>query len=267
MKSPFPGMDPYLEQHWLDVHQALVTYARDTLQPRLPDDLRARMQERVYIESEDSIRDIVYPDVRVVERAPRTTASATPTGGGAVATVAEPEIVDLEAEIEPLHEAYVEIIDIGSGNRVVTVIEFISPTKKLPGEGRDQYLKKQGDILAARASLVEIDLTRRGPRDALWPVQRIHPQRRTTFQIWVRRGWKQTKVEYYRAPLREPLPTIRVPLRESDEDATLDLQDLIEKAYINGRYDDLDYRQPPEPSLHGDEDVWADQLLRTAGLR
>ena len=51
MKSPFPGMDPYLERHWGDVHQALVTYIRDQLQPSLPDDLRARMQERVYIES------------------------------------------------------------------------------------------------------------------------------------------------------------------------------------------------------------------------
>ena len=40
MKSPFPGMDPYLERHWGDVHQALVTYIRDQLQPSLPDDLR-----------------------------------------------------------------------------------------------------------------------------------------------------------------------------------------------------------------------------------
>ena len=40
MNSPFPGMDPYLERHWGDVHQALVTYIRDQLQPSLPDDLR-----------------------------------------------------------------------------------------------------------------------------------------------------------------------------------------------------------------------------------
>ena len=40
MKSPFPGMDPYLEQHWGDVHQAFVTYLRDSLQPQLPGGLR-----------------------------------------------------------------------------------------------------------------------------------------------------------------------------------------------------------------------------------
>jgi hypothetical protein len=268
MKSPFPGMDPYLERHWLDVHQALVTYARDALQPHLPDDLRARMQERVYIESEESIREIFYPDVRIVERAPRPTPPATlSAGGAAVVALAEPEIIDLDVQVEPLREAYIEIIDIGSGNRVVTVIEFISPTNKLAGEGRDNYLKKQRDVLAAGASLVEIDLTRRGPREALLPVQRIHTRRRTTYQIWVRRGWRQTKLEYYRAPLNERLPGIRVPLRETDEDVRLDLQELLDQAYVNGRYDDLDYRNRLEPPLAEDEDAWVDELLRAAGVR
>ena len=68
MKSPFPGMDPYLERHWGDVHQRIVTYTCDWLQSRLPDDLRARMQERVYIEIPDVRRGEYYPDVRVVER-------------------------------------------------------------------------------------------------------------------------------------------------------------------------------------------------------
>lgn len=35
MASPFPGMDPYLEQHWGDVHPSFITYARDQLQPHL----------------------------------------------------------------------------------------------------------------------------------------------------------------------------------------------------------------------------------------
>ena len=35
MPSPFPGMDPYLEEprRWPDVHQSLITYIRDALQP------------------------------------------------------------------------------------------------------------------------------------------------------------------------------------------------------------------------------------------
>ena len=47
MQSPFPGMDPYLEQHWGDVHHSLVTFAQGSLNEQLPADLRARVEERV----------------------------------------------------------------------------------------------------------------------------------------------------------------------------------------------------------------------------
>lgn len=48
MNSPFPGMDPYLERHWEDVHTRLIGYIADELQPQLSDDLIARMEEKVY---------------------------------------------------------------------------------------------------------------------------------------------------------------------------------------------------------------------------
>jgi len=51
MKSPFPGMDPYLEAHWLDVHSRLVAYAADALNEVLPETLVARMEERVAVEA------------------------------------------------------------------------------------------------------------------------------------------------------------------------------------------------------------------------
>jgi hypothetical protein len=44
MKSPFPGMDPYLELHWRDVHHSLCTYARDALQPQVRPALLARIE-------------------------------------------------------------------------------------------------------------------------------------------------------------------------------------------------------------------------------
>ena len=53
MPSPFPGMDPYLERHWLDVHARLVTYAADALNGVLPPDLIARTEERLVVESID----------------------------------------------------------------------------------------------------------------------------------------------------------------------------------------------------------------------
>ena len=73
--------------------------------------------------------------------------------------------------------------------------------------------------------------------------------------------------EIYRVPLREPLPAIRVPLRETDADVGLDLQALITQVYRHGRYDDIDYTVPPVPPLAPDDETWADELLREAGKR
>ena len=52
MQSPFPGMDPYLEKYWHEVHKRLIIYAGDQLQERLPRRLRAKFEERVLLESE-----------------------------------------------------------------------------------------------------------------------------------------------------------------------------------------------------------------------
>lgn len=49
MKNPFPGMNPYLEDHWRDVHTRLTIYIADQLQERLPADLVARAEEKVAI--------------------------------------------------------------------------------------------------------------------------------------------------------------------------------------------------------------------------
>src|SRR6266446_4552629 len=67
MSNPFPGMDPYLEQHWRDVHHRLITYASDELQAQLPPDLLARVEERVVVEPTDDDERSVYPDGRGVE--------------------------------------------------------------------------------------------------------------------------------------------------------------------------------------------------------
>jgi len=50
--SPFPGMDPWLEAYWGDVHASLTAYARDALQPNLPAGLKARIEEYVAVESQ-----------------------------------------------------------------------------------------------------------------------------------------------------------------------------------------------------------------------
>jgi hypothetical protein len=253
-------MDPYLEKHWGDVHQRLVTYACDQLQEYLPESLRARMEERVYVEFDEPQRSL-YPDVRVVE--------SGQTGSTAAATLdtatAEPIVVPMP--IEPLTESCIEIVDVASGHRLVTVIEVLSPANKSSSRGRRLYRKKQRELRKGKVSLVEIDLLRAGRRVLSVPTALIPRSHRSQYQVCVRRGWKVLEVEVYRVALREPLPTIRVPLRPDDVDVPLKLQALIEECYRKGRYDDLDYKQPPEPPLESEDAAWAEELLKSRGLR
>jgi len=255
-------MDPYLEQHWRDVHHRLVTYASDQLRPWLPKSLRARVEERVYVESDHSAERSLYPDIRVIERRKSVRARAAIEGG---VVIAEPLLVDVGDE--PVTEGFIQIIDVGSGQRVVTVIEFLSPSNKGAGEGQDLYLKKQKEIKESSTSLVEIDLTRQGKRILLVPPERIPPAYRTTYQVCVRRGYRPSPVEIYDLPLKERLPVIGIPLRERDPDAPLDLQALVDQCYENGGYDDVDYRVDPIPPLDPKDAVWADGLLRSKGVR
>lgn len=45
IKNPFPGMNPYLERRWPDVHTRLTVYVRDDLADQLPIGLVARIEE------------------------------------------------------------------------------------------------------------------------------------------------------------------------------------------------------------------------------
>lgn len=49
MPSPFPGMDPYLEDRslWPDVHQRLIAYISEALQPQVRPKSVARIGERI----------------------------------------------------------------------------------------------------------------------------------------------------------------------------------------------------------------------------
>jgi len=258
-KSPFPGMDPWLERRWGDVHQRLVTYAADALQEVLPDDLRARLEERVFVEAPFGDRSI-FPDVRVIEKG---SGLGSPISRGSTIT-AEPLILDLDDE--PVSQGFIEIIDSGSGGRV-SVIEVLSPSNKTPGTGQDLYLKKQRELRDGGISLVEIDLFRSGRRVSAIPPERLPPEYRTPYQVCVTRGWRRNKVEVYRVSLREPLPSIRVPLRETDADVALDLQELIEKVYRNARYDDLQYAEDAWPALDEGDGQWADEILKRSARR
>jgi hypothetical protein len=257
-------MDPYLEAHWRDVHARLIIYACDALQGVLPRSLRARVEESVLLETPEGIGDHpLFPDVRVIEYTSKRETEALPGEGVAVA---EPLLVDVETE--PVTETFLEIIDRESGNRVVTIIEFLSPSNKSPGPNREQYLRKQREICATDANLVEIDLNRFGTHTLAFPLIHIKRRGRTGYMTCVRRATRRDKAEVYPMPLWERLPVIKIPLRPDDADVPLDLQALVEQCYRNGAYEDtLNYSVDPDPPLLGAEGVWADERLYEKGLK
>jgi hypothetical protein len=263
MKSPFPGMDPYLERHWEDMHQSLAVYARDAIQPQLPDDLLARAEERVFVESDAERARPIIPDVHVSRVYPPPRQKPDLLKEGCVA-VAEPVVFEL---YEPLvTEGYIEIRE-RSGGKVITVIEFLSLANKCGGVGQEKYLEKQLEVLRSVANLVEIDLVRAGQRVLALPRQEIPLEHRNDYLACISPGWKRNRRELYPMPLRERLPILPIPLRRNESPVYLDLQGLVDQAYVNGRYDRLDYGAELNPPLSADDAAWAEELLKAAGKR
>lgn len=263
--SPFPGMDPYLEDpaRWPGVHQSLMTYLRDAIQPHIRPRYTAVIaerpcgSERVYVATQG--RNI-YPDVFVVQRPMREQAEAYGTATAATPVeVASPWIY--KKLLEPRRVPYIEILqhDIGE---VVTVIEVLSPVNKVDGDGRDQYLKKQAEILSSRASLVEIDLLGVGLRVTDEPRDELNRVPFYRYIISVNRADREY-VELYPLKISERLPRFRIPLRSPDADVVVDLQAAFNRCYDNGAFADLiDYSQPPPVLLSQEERAWAQQVLQ-----
>ena len=269
MPGPLPGMDPYLENPslWPDAHQSLITYMRDSLQPRIRPHYQARIGERVYILDPPYVSRF-YPDVMLIQRPGSVRGEA---GGSATAVVeAEPLVAD-EPHIlmwppGEYREPYLEIFH-ASGGAVVTAIEVLSPANKTPGTGYTRYRDKQKEVLESRAHLIEIDLLSQGR-----PTIEISPEDRQSMPHWrylvgVHRFPFRQHIEVYMVALSRPLPLIRIPLKAPDPDVPLDLQAVLNRCYDNGGYTDfLDYRRPPPVPLSPEEQFWMEAVLREKGV-
>jgi len=261
MKSPFPGMDPYLEQHWGDIYTSLMVYMRDQIDEQLPSGLQARVEESVSVDLDESSR-WVYPDVRVIEQ-PDSPLAAPATAAGTA--VAEPCIIPLPDE--PVTERHIEIVDLNSGNRVVTAIEVLSPANKTEDPGRRAYRRKQREYIEGGVNLVEIDLIRSGEFMAAVPEMLIPWDQRTPYLVCIRRVQRPTQAEIIHIPLDQPVPSFLIPLRPTDADVIVRLQPLLDDCYRRGRYASIGYSKPPHPPLEERDAAWANQLLRERGLR
>ena len=264
MPSPFPGMDPYLENPalWPDVHHKLISVIRASLNQQLAPKYLVRIEERLYLSDEsDPGRSVIIPDLRVAsppvqeQHAHRSTAAP-----GVVVAESIEMITLLDDEI---HETRLELLE-SESRSVIAVIEILSPTNKVAGSsGRESYREKRQEILHSPTHLVEIDLLRAG---ASFLARNQLPT--CDYLVHVSRRRPRPRGQDWPIQLQQRLPVIPIPLRPEDPDEKLDLQEALSTAYDRARYGALiDYNADPVPPLRGETATWAAELLKNKGLR
>jgi len=125
MPSPFPGMDPYLENDklWKPFQHHLIGSLYQILLPNLVDRYRARVATRQYLTEMPLFTSVVR---------------------------------------EEHVEEYIEIRNRSDG-RLVTLVDAVSIVNKTTAAGRTAFLDKRREARNAGASIVEVDLVLQGP--------------------------------------------------------------------------------------------------------
>ncbi len=260
MPSPFPGMDPWLEESdvFPSVHSGLIFLMREALNRSLPPGYAAASNNRVWIDPE-SYRD---PDVSVYgqDRPPET--------GGGTATLSGLVAIGRVLMTDPWEEPYLEIRS-DRGKRLVTAVEVLSPSNKRAGEGRRLYQQKQQECRLGGVHLVEIDLLRAGLPTTFSP-RGLLEQKAGPFDYHVSVRRASLRDELFGAAIRlaDRLPAFSVPLDPGVPAVTVDLQAAFDRCYDGSRYPELvDYTRPPDPPLTPEQQAWADELLRANNLK
>ena len=261
MRSPFPGMDPYIEACglWEGFHDRLIHRIDDALAAILPPGYTIDTAVRSYVvlmEAEGKREQLAKADVTVTEPAGKK--KPRKKNGGVA--VADAESVPMQAFVaEEFEETFVEIYAEGEERILVTCIEVLSPSNKRPGtKGGRKYLRKRRAMLLGEANFIEIDLLRGGQKPTM-----LTPWPDAPYTLLVSRAFDAPYCRVWPVTLQRRLPPIPVPLNEPDPDLTLDLQPLLDGIYALGRYDErIDYARPLTPALSDAEAVWVRDLLK-----
>jgi hypothetical protein len=271
MRSPFPGMDPYIEAfgQWEDFHHDLITEIKGAISAVLPERYVVRAGERSYVvlsarNGEDEF--LTKPDVGVARLA---IGQHSPEPGATAATAVlespqgQPAPIRVRALVATEYrEGFLEIRQLDPERKLITCIEALSPSNKRPDTpGWLQYTRKRQAYLEGAANFVEIDLLRGGRR---MPMEDDLPGS----PYYLLACWKKQAplCVAWHAYFHVPLPEIPIPLAAPDPDIKIAFQPLVEAVYARSRYDrDIDYRRPLRPPLSPPEQAWLDERLRQAG--
>lgn len=255
MTTIFPGLDPFIEgQRWADFHHAFIVAIRDALVPFLRPRYEALIEERLYLQHVPDVQPAaepasiqpIIPDVAVAR-----VEGATGARDASVITV------PVLAMPEEVRELYIEIRSLPD-HEVVTVIEVLSPSNKRTGsEGRREYLPKRNSVLRTGVHLVELDLLRGGAR-----LPMAAPLPHGDHYALVSRGNQRPLADVWAWTVRQPMPTIAIPLSGHHDDVPLDLQSTFADVYARSGYDYVLNRAAAlDPPLPAADAAWATELI------
>jgi hypothetical protein len=249
MPTPFPGMDPYLEQPnlWIQVHTGLILEIQKFLAPLLRPRYHLAIKQRTYL-------SLLPLDAELmgIEDISMQTSDGKDDNLAMVAKAVEGEL----PMPETVSERYLEIYDTATSN-VVTVIEILSPTNKITRDGRAQYERKRFKILASLINLVEIDLIRIGKPFAI----KVKAQQ-NDYRIVISRSPQRPKADIYLFGIRDKIPDFPIPLLAGESEPVLPLNQILHDLYNVVGYDlAINYQQSIKPPLPEKEAQWIAQLF------
>ncbi len=229
MPSPFPGMDPYLEHPklWPTFQHQLLACLYQILLPGLVDRYRARVGTRTYVSEMPLFTSIIRDEHT---------------------------------------EEYIEIRT-RTDNRLVTLLEVVSPANKTTPAGREAYLDKRREATLQRAGVVEIDLVLQGKPTLTYSRDGL-PE--FDHAVSVTRATAPDRYEIYTATLQKRLPKFKLPLAPDDRDALLDLQAAFTRAYdLGGFAAQIEYKDcpPPDVPLTDAQKAWINEFLKQLKMR
>lgn len=253
-RSPFPGMDPYIEAcgKWEPFQQRLIGSIDDALAAALPAGYSSEVQQRRYVilgsERSEIIPDADVTGPRVVRKTRRRREALD--GSLAVAAFTESEY----------REAFIEVQDAEEGH-VVAVIEVLSPSNKRNGTaGWKKYVKKRRACIRSNAHFIELDLLLGGTRMRMADDMPDSP-----YYVLLCRQPDGPMCRVWPASYREPLPPLRIPLARGEPDVVLPLQPLVDDIYERHGYrTKLDDAEPLAVALPDAEAAWIRETASAA---
>lgn len=255
MKSPFPGIDPFIEACglWRDFHDRLIGDIEQALAGRMPEQYFMRLGARTYLVGDEKpvAKSALPPALAAARTKARPKGKSGKSGSAARGKPADEAPIQMLAPLQiEEKEISIEIHQARPERRLVTVIEILSPANKQPDSpGWEEYLNKRQAFLNGAANFVEIDLLRGGKR---MPMRQPWPD--SPGYLLVARRSQAPRCSVWKAHAVRPLPQISIPLDYGDIDVEIDLQPMIDSIYERtGLASLIDYKRAVSPSLSAAE--------------